>query len=503
MKLSDEGQPIKGGTAGEYYNNYVKTFQDGGEKPIVNKSEDEIETFAYAKAKDKERWNELMDKTKAIIKTPEGKKLWYQEIKPKNFSINELQRFTEEVKDYNKGAQDYERARRKVKEKKISTSDFERMYNEKNWSKFDSNVKKESYKGAYQDAVDEANAEKEKNMWVTDAVMEFTGVPSLLRIAQDPMGTLKGVGNTAADIVMSTAPGIGSAFGAGDPNVNPLTGNQYWSGTEQALDVVGLIPGIGSVGKLGKLGKLNSYAENVIRTGKKIKDVPNSEELVDLWRIQEKGARPMAELAVEGKLGKMGTYPAAIKHFKDREKYFGQWFTKDKSDFDFYKADREFKNPEIINLKVPKNKLEEFQNYDKSLSRASDREFVIPHDQQSLYKVNSNTRMGSGLGMDMSRYEIKNPDYFTQLLDTYDNKALSSTNKKFYKDLIGSVKKQNGLVTERQYNELQRLKTGNFNFNKKGYKEVPKQQGGYIDAELTPKEIEWYRSQGYQIEDIN
>jgi hypothetical protein len=30
MKLSDEGQPIKGGTAGEYYNNYVKTFQDGG-----------------------------------------------------------------------------------------------------------------------------------------------------------------------------------------------------------------------------------------------------------------------------------------------------------------------------------------------------------------------------------------------------------------------------------------------------------------------------------------
>ena len=63
-------------------------------------------------------------------------------------------------------------------------------------------------------------------------------------------------------------------------------------------------------------------------------------------------------------------------------------------------------------------------------------------------------------------HEIKNPDYFTQLLKTYTSKNLSSTNKKFYKDLIETVKKQNGLSTERQYNELQRLKTGNFDFGK-------------------------------------
>jgi hypothetical protein len=48
--------------------------------------------------------------------------------------------------------------------------------------------------------------------------------------------------------------------------------------------------------------------------------------------------------------------------------------------------DREFIDPEIIQLKVPKSKLQEFQNYDKSLSRAPDREFVIPFEQQSLYK---------------------------------------------------------------------------------------------------------------------
>ena len=113
-----------------------------------------------------------------------------------------------------------------------------------------------------------------------------------------------------------------------------------------------------------------------------------------------------------------------------------------------------------------------------------------------------NTKMGSGLGIDMSKYEIKNPDYYTQLLNTYDNKTLSSTNKKFYKDLINTVKKQNGILTERQYNELQRLKNGNFNFGKKGYA-----NGGatnnYIDVELTPEEIKDLIAQGYVIEELN
>jgi len=113
-----------------------------------------------------------------------------------------------------------------------------------------------------------------------------------------------------------------------------------------------------------------------------------------------------------------------------------------------------------------------------------------------------NTKMGSGLGIDMSKYEIKNPDYYTQLLNTYDNKTLSSTNKKFYKDLINTVKKQNGILTERQYNELQRLKNGNFNFGKKGYA-----NGGatndYVDVELTPKEIKDLIAQGYVIEELN
>jgi len=112
-------------------------------------------------------------------------------------------------------------------------------------------------------------------------------------------------------------------------------------------------------------------------------------------------------------------------------------------------------------------------------------EFASPYAQKNglLNLFGEPTGGGSlmiGMGM-MGKpeftKEIKNPDYFNQLLDSYTTKQLSSSSKKFYKDLINSVKNQNGLVTERQYNELQRLKTGNFDFGKKGYAD-----GGLVKA---------------------
>jgi len=136
-----------------------------------------------------------------------------------------------------------------------------------------------------------------------------------------------------------------------------------------------------------------------------------------------------------------------------------------------------------------KNLIKGFKGVPKQLSGSSNTPIV-------------NTKMGFDFGMDMSKYEIKNPDYFTQLLNTYDSKALSTTNKKFYKDLIKSVKNQNNIATERQYSELQRLKTGNFNFGKKGYA-----NGGstnnYVELDLTPEEIQRYKNGGYIVEEID
>jgi hypothetical protein len=252
---------------------------------------------------------------------------------------------------------------------------------------------------------------------------------------------------------------------------------------------------------------------------KKLEVVPSEEELIDLWRIQEKGDRPMAELAAEGKLGPMFKNEKAIQHFKDREKYFGQWFTKDKADLDWYKTDREFKDPEIINLKVPKSKLEEFQNYDKTLSRASDREFVIPQEEQGLYKVSETPKELPGssnksfmgkvkdyfdrppgplmLGMSKGAVftkEIKNPDYF---LDLMKINKYSPKNKKYFEDLIATVKRQGNVASERQYDELQRLKTGDMNYGKKGFA-----KGGIV-SELSNKEIKDLVAQGYIVEDVD
>lgn len=82
--------------------------------------------------------------------------------------------------------------------------------------------------------------------------------------------------------------------------------------------------------------------------------------------------------------------------------------------------------------------------------------------------TSSSLKMGAG-DMNMGQHIIKNPDYYTQLLNSYNKYQLSPSSKKFYADIIASVKRNNGIATQRQLNELERLKTGNFNFGKRGY----------------------------------
>ena len=107
--------------------------------------------------------------------------------------------------------------------------------------------------------------------------------------------------------------------------------------------------------------------------------------------------------------------------------------------------------------------------------------------------------LGTSGGTNMVK---KNIPYYEQLLNTYDSKVMSATNKKFYKDLIGTAKMQDGMVTEAQLRELDRLKTGNFDFGKKGYA-----KGGatknFIELELPKNEIQDYINQGYIVEEVD
>jgi len=155
-------------------------------------------------------------------------------------------------------------------------------------------------------------------------------------------------------------------------------------GEDIITDPLNLV-GAGLVGKLSK-------ADKVIDATKILtKRIPKTlqEDVVDLYRIQEKGAKTFSQLAAEGKIPKVFNNEKIIAKKAEEEKYFGQWFTKDKADLDWYARDREFTNPEIIHLKVPKSKLSQYQNYDKTLSRAPEREFVIPHAEQKLYNVDA------------------------------------------------------------------------------------------------------------------
>jgi len=61
-------------------------------------------------------------------------------------------------------------------------------------------------------------------------------------------------------------------------------------------------------------------------------------------------------------------------------------------------------------------------------------------------------------------HEIKNLNYFQQLLNT---SQYSPSQRDFIQNVLNSIKKQNNLATNKQFDILQRLKTGDFNYGKK------------------------------------
>jgi hypothetical protein len=64
-----------------------------------------------------------------------------------------------------------------------------------------------------------------------------------------------------------------------------------------------------------------------------------------------------------------------------------------------------------------------------------------------------------------NKIEIKNLNYYKQLLDM--NSKLSISNKQYFQKILDSIKKQDNLATPRQYDILQRLKSGDFKYNTK------------------------------------
>jgi hypothetical protein len=222
--------------------------------------------------------------------------------------------------------------------------------------------------------------------------------------------------------------------------------------------------------------------------------VSSVDDVVDLWRIQEKGARPMSELAAEGKLGKHFQNEKAIKHFKDREEHFGQWFTKDKNDFDFYKADREFTNPEILNLKVPKSELQKYTNYNQSLSRAPDREFVVPlKDQKRFLQPSPVDDAGKGFKseIDWAKWNKEIPENKTLMQEYKAIEKKAKADGTWMKSIDGKPWEPTPAAKALGLEEQQFIQQNSKNY-KKAYPE-----GSFITYKGTPLPIEEMRGRPF------
>ena len=67
--------------------------------------------------------------------------------------------------------------------------------------------------------------------------------------------------------------------------------------------------------------------------------------------------------------------------------------------------------------------------------------------------------------MALERNKKINPGYFQQVLDI--SSGISIQQRQFIQKIIDNVKANNGAATDKQYELLQRLKTGNFKYSTK------------------------------------
>jgi hypothetical protein len=134
-----------------------------------------------------------------------------------------------------------------------------------------------------------------------------------------------------------------------------------------------------------------------------------------------------------------------------REKYYGQWFEKDPSRLDFYinPGTRNFADNDVIEIlrtRLPKTEAATFNvsKYPdaKVLSASSETEFILPKNI------------------------VESAERFPETS---------------WKQLVDEDKV----------------------FNKPNWLRGYKQVGGSIDLELTPEEIAWYKSQGYEVEELD
>lgn len=249
--------------------------------------------YASADPETNKKRIKFIDKANALWDTIEGRKVW-MENGPKNYSLNELSKFVHNVKDYKDQAAVYEKYRRMAEDDEISGDEFARLYNENNWIRFDQNTGRENFKGQWRKAAQEGIKKKAENAKsvasdigdILHTAGEYTGINSVGRVISNPIDTFSGAGQTIVDIGM-TAPEIpymaydylsnlftpwnreyGNEY-SGTEDINPFTGQPYWSGAQGAIDLLTSFPLFKGAFTLGNTGfKTGVNAVNRIPSSK-------------------------------------------------------------------------------------------------------------------------------------------------------------------------------------------------------------------------------------------
>lgn len=231
---------------------------------MAKRNQEIPEAFVYADKAKQSKYKNLLDKVRGLASTVEGR-IVDKENKYEDFSIKTLSKFIDDVNSYKKDATQYQKAKRLMKEGKMDATGFSKRYEDNDWARFDSKNVKEKYNGEWRESDAADTKEKEKQMWITDAVLEMTGAPALSRVLKDPLGTAGAVGNTVADLAVTSTP-MGWAYDKfvnDTPDVNPITGNPYWTGVDKTVDLASIIPAGAGI-------KALTTGRKVINTGKKV-----------------------------------------------------------------------------------------------------------------------------------------------------------------------------------------------------------------------------------------
>jgi hypothetical protein len=127
-------------------------------------------------------------------------------------------------------------------------------------------------------------------------------------------------------------------------------------------------------------------------------------------------------------------------------------------------------------------------------ARLSNEEQMIDGMERArLAKNEEGTALNPSVSIDKP-YKVNSPDYY---LDIMKMNKYNGKNKQYFIDLVESVKRQGNVASEKQFDELQRIKSGDYSRGKKGYAE------GGATLDLTEDEINAYKEGGWVVEYVD